>query len=613
MSKITRRNFLKITGLIGSSVALGTGCRPTPVTQALGRAGENRHEVEGEKWFKSICLQCPGGCGIQVKVINGNAVKIEGNPIYPTNQGRLCPKGQAGLQVLYDPDRIKGPMKQVGKRGSDHWLTITWEEAISTIAERLKKNRQAGRPHTLAIMGGRYRGSMHDLMQRFLQAYGSPNDLGHSSILSDGTKLAHYFTQGWAHYAAYDWENVNYLLCFGGSLLEAWRPTTMLLRMYGHMRRGRPGYRTKIVYIDPRFSVTASKADEWITINHGTDCSLALGIAHVLITENLYNRSFIETHTFGFEDWTDEEGTTHLGFKNMVLEDYAPETVAETTGVPVETIVRIAREFAETKPAFAAGERGVSMQSNGVFNRMAIHALNALVGSIDIPGGVLRQRRPPYQPWPEIILDVIAKQGLAMPRTDSAGTPRFPFAANIYAAFPQNIIQGEPYPLDTLFLYYTNPLFSAPQVARYYQALSQIPFIVSFSPFMDEATAYADLILPDHTYLERWQDDEIDPSVGFPLFGIRQPVVKPLYNTMNTADVMIKLAEAIGGSVAEAFPWEIYQEMIKYRVRNLFKAQEGSITAQEFDQFWQKQRRMVESTLQIWSMARSIYDPFQKV
>ncbi|MFQ5825354.1 MAG: molybdopterin-dependent oxidoreductase [bacterium] len=588
MPTITRRNFLKITGLFGSTVALGTGCRPTAITQALGRAGEERVEAEEEKWIKSVCLQCPGGCGIQVKVINGNAIKIEGNPLYPTNQGRLCPKGQSGLQVLYDPDRIKGPMKQVGERGSDRWVSITWDEAIGLVADRLRKIRNEGRPHTLAIIGGRYRGSMHDLMKRFLEAYGSPNDLGHSSILSDGTKLAHYFTQGWAHYTAYDWEYVNYVLCFGASLLEAWRPTTMLLRMYGHMRRGRPGFRTKIVCIDPRFSVTASKADEWITINHGTDSCLALGIAHVIITEGLYDLDFIEEHTFGFEDWTDEKGDTHLGFRKMVLEDYSPAKVAEITGVPVEIIVRIAREFAETKPAFAAGERGVSMQSNGVFNRMAIHSLNALVGNIDSPGGVLKQRRPPFQPWPEVKQDYVSKQGLSKARVDGAGTSRFPFAANIYSLLPYNIIHGKPYPLDTLFLYYTNPLFSAPQVERYYQAFSHIPFIVSFSPFMDEATSYADLILPDHTYLERWQDDEIDPSVGFPLFGIRQPVVKPLYDTMNTADVMIKIAKAIGGGVTAAFPWKNYQEMIKHRVQGVFNEQKGSIIARDFDDFWEK-------------------------
>ncbi|MFQ5543377.1 MAG: molybdopterin-dependent oxidoreductase [Nitrospiria bacterium] len=586
MSRITRRKFLKMTGIFGSTVALGTGCRPTRITQALGRAGEGRIEVDEEKWLKSICLQCPGGCGIQVKVVNGNAVKIEGNPSYPTNQGRLCPKGQAGLQVLYDPDRIKGPMRQVGERGSDRWVAISWGEAISLVAERLERIRNEERSHTLAIMGGRYRGSMHDLMNRFLTAYGSPNDLGHSSILSDGSKLAHYFTQGWANYAAYDWENVNYLVCFGASLLEAWRPTTMLLRMYGHMRRGRPGFRTKIVCVDPRFSVTASKADDWISINHGTDSALALGMAHVIVSEGLYDRSFIEERTFGFEDWQDETGNIHLGFKNMVREDYPPEIVTEITGVPAKTIMKIAREFAETKPAFAAGVRGVSMQSNGVFNCMAIHSLNALVGSIDAPGGVLKQRRPPFQPWPDVVQDDISKKGVSMPRVDSAGTAKFPFTANIYSALPDNITQAKPYPIDTLFLYYTNPLFSAPRVERYYRAFSHIPFIVSFSPFMDEATSQADLILPDHTYLERWQDDEIDPSVGFPLFGIRQPVVKPLYDTMNTADVMIKIAKAIGGSVAASFPWEDYQEMIEYRVQGVLRARKGSIMARDSEDFW---------------------------
>jgi len=562
---------------------MGSGLWPL---RALTQAEERTTLAQDEHWVPSVCLQCPAGCGILVRVVDGRAVKIEGNPIHPINRGRLCPKGQSGLQILYDPDRIKTPMKRVGERGEGRWTRVSWDEAIATVAERLRTLRERGEPHTLVLMGGRYRGQMSTLFGRFLEAYGSPNDVVHSSICSDGTSLAHYLTQGWKAYAGYDWDNTNYLICFGGGFLEAWRPTVRLLRAYGHMRRGRSGVRTKIVQVEPRFSVTAAKADEWIPIRPGTDAALALAMAHVIVKEGLYDRNFVAEHTFGFEDWTDEQGKAHLGFKTLVLRDYPPERAAEITGVPAQTIERLAREFATTRPAIAAGERGISMQANGIFTRMAIHALNALVGSIDVPGGVLMQRNPPFTPLPKVERDAIAEKGLAMPRIDYAGTTRYPLAGKVYQDIPDRILAGDPYPVNALLLYYTNPMFSSPDIGRWREAIRKVPLVVSFSPFLDETTAHADLILPDHSYLERWHDDVIYPSLGYPVWSLRQPVVQPLYDTRNTGDVLIELAHAIGGSVAAAFPWRDLVDFLRFRAQGVWEAKQGSFTSETFDGWW---------------------------
>ncbi|MFQ5892339.1 MAG: molybdopterin-dependent oxidoreductase, partial [Candidatus Methanofastidiosia archaeon] len=535
--------------------------------------------IRDEKSIPSVCLQCPAGCGIKVKVVNGRAVKIEGNPLHPINKGKLCPKGQSGLQILYNPDRIKGPMRQVGEKGSGKWERISWSNAIEIISNRLRELRERDESYKLVLMEGRVRGQMNGLLKRFMKAYGSPNIIGHGSICADSSKFAHYLTQGFKHYAAYDWENTNYLLCFGAGFIEAWRPTTLLLRAYGHMRRERT-IRAKIVQVDTRFSVSAAKADEWIPIKPGTDGALALGIAHIIIREELYDKEFVKEHTQGFEK-----------FKELVLRKYPPKYVSLITGVQSKTIERIAREFATTKPQIAAGERGSSMQSNGVYSRMAIHALNALVGSIESPGGIIVQKDPPFTPWHDLKLDEVTAKCLEISRIDSAGTKRFPLAGKVYQNFPDAILSGKPYEIDTLLLYYTNPLFSSPDVRRFYDAFEKIPFIVDFTPFMSESTEFADLILPDSTYLERWHDDVIYPSLGYPVVGLRQPVVDPLYDSKNTGDVLIMIAKKIGGGVSEAFPWNDFKEVLKFRFKGLHQAMQGSIVENDFDEFWSRFER----------------------
>jgi len=592
MSKVTRRTFLKSASaaLLAGSM---TSCR---IEELLEEGWPEEYEIDKppvpgadewslgeERYYKSICLQCPGGCGIQVRVVEGRAVKIEGNPIYPTNLGGLCPKGQNGLQVLYDPDRIRGTMKRVGERGEGKWQSISWEQAIKELGTRLAKLRNKGESHRVAVTGGHYRGHMGPLMDRFLKVYGSPNNISHD-LGMEGAMAAHYFMQGAKDYFAYDWENTNYILCFGTSLLEAGVPAAYRLRMYGQMHRGRPGIRAKLVQIDIRHSISASKADEWIGVKPGTDGALALGLAHVIIRNNLYDHTFVKNYTFGFDDWRDDSGKEHVGFKHLVIEQYPPEKVSLITGVPTKVIERTAQEFASHRPGIAIYGRGISGQSNGLYTCMAVHSLNALIGSIDIPGGVMIQRRPPFKEWWEPTLDAGAIKGLKQPRIDLAGSETFPFASSAYATLPNNILAGYPYKLDTLFLYYTNPLFSSPQITRYYEAFTKIPFIVSFSPFLDESTHMADLILPDHTYLERWEDDEIPSSTGYPLLGIRQPVVKPLYNTRHTGDVMIAIAKAIGGTVGAAF-LDNYLDMVRDALEGIRTAGRGSIQEKEPQKF----------------------------
>lgn len=548
---IDRRDFVRL-GLATGAVGATTGCRPTFLTQFLGRADTGKRPTGPIKWVNSACLQCVAGCGIRVKTIEGEAIKIEGNPLHPINRGRLCPKGQSGLQVLYDPDRIQGPLKRAGERGEGNWVRVSWDEAIAEVAERLATIRREDGPHTVLTMGGRYRGHMRELFQRFARSYGSPNEVDSGSIGSANSPLAHYLTQGVHDYLAYDWENADYVISFGASLIESFRPTVFVQRMVAHLRRGRPGRRGKIVTVDPRFSVTASKSDEWIPIRPGTDAALALGMAAVIVREGLHDERFLNDKTVGFDEW-----------KEAVLDEFSLDLASEETGISVEEIERLGREFGERRPSFAVAGRGAGMHTNGLYNLMAIHCLNALVGNIDAPGGVMVQEYPAFTAWPEVEVDEVSERGLSMPRLDGAGTSQFPLAESVSSAVADAILDDSPYPVNAVLSYYTNPLFSTPNPRAFREAFQKVPFLVSFSPFMDDTAAMADLILPDHTYLERLQLDVPAAGTGFPVLALRQPVVEPLYDTRSTGDVLIQIARAMGGPVSAAFPWDGYEEAVR--------------------------------------------------
>jgi anaerobic selenocysteine-containing dehydrogenase len=572
--KLDRRDFLKMGGGAGVAIALGGGFWKW----SQFPAAEKTNAPGIEKWISTICGQCTGGCGILVRVIDGWAVNIAGNPLHPVNRGTLCPKGIAGLQGLYDPDRIRSPLRRIGKRGEGRWQPISWEEALQAVTDSLKELRRNGDPHRLAVLGGKYRGLMRSLWERFLEVFGSPNYIDHQFQWEGTPNEGLLLTQGIYSTPAYDLENVQYLLSFGSELLESYWSPVQALKAYGHFRRGKPGQRGKLVQIDPRLSVTGIKADEWIPIHPGAEGILALGIAHMIIKEGLYKKDFVSNHTFGFESWTDEKGKEHLGFKELVLSEYEPNVVSQKTGVPVDTIIRLAREFSTNQPSLAMGYR------DRPFHQMAVSVLNGLAGSIDAIGGVLIPRNIPYQPLPPFKMDSLAQKGMDQERMD--GGKGLQKAMHQPYLFAKNVLSGKPYKPKVLFLYYSNPLFSNPKPDLFAKAFAEIPLIVSFSPYLDDSTQFADLILPDHSPLERWQDDPLFLNNGFPVLGIRQPVIGPLYKTKATGDVLLTIAKSLGGEFRNALPWNDFKQVMIYGLKGIFEAKRGDVFGPQFDEAW---------------------------
>ena len=564
MTSLSRRDFLKVaTATVGTITAMEGLTYASGSIEVASAAGDI-HTSANDVIVPGACSLCSSGCGILARVADGNVVKLEGNPMHPVNGGVLCPKGQASLELLYNPDRVAGPMKRKGDRGSGQWESISWDEAIKFVADQVKALRDAGHPEQLTFMTGETRGQLLPLFERFMQAVGSPNLIQNESLNVAAAKLGMYLTQGIYDLPVYDLENTRYVLSFGASMLEAgWNPQRMISGL-SYSRRGR-ATRSKVVVVDPRQGITGAKADEWIPIKPGTDAALALGMANVIIHTGLMDSDFIHNYAFGFDDFTDENGMHRQGFKNFVLDNYSPAQVEMITGVPATTIARIAGEFASNTPAVAIlpGKGGLLNGSiNGVYAAMAVHMLNGLVGSIDAPGGVLTQRYFGVKDWPVLFDDSTAATGLSAKRVDGVGD-KFPLARNAYQNVADEVLNGTP--VKALFLYAANPVFETPGGKKFADAFKKIPFIVSFSSFVDESTQYADLILPEATFLERWQDDAIH-GLGYPGVALREPAIQPRVNSRNTGDVILQIAQAVDGKVASAFPWNTFEDVVRYRL-----------------------------------------------
>lgn len=560
-----RRDFFKISAAAAAVGAAALGFKQALHPTAAGPL-LSTSDSQAEQIVKTTCAFCPSGCGLDVRVVGGRAVKIEGNPLHPLNQGVCCLRGQTSLEALYSPERLERPRLQLDPRGDGDWKEISWDEALDILAQKLAELRSSGMPHSLALLHGELRGQMRGLVNRFMQAFGSPNTINQSSLAEAATRQAMFLTQGINGLPVYDLNNANYVMTFGGNLLEANRNVIAYLGSAAFMRRGRP-QRGKLVAVHPRLSLTGAKADEWIPIRPGTYAALALGMANVMINSQLYDEDFVRDFTFGFEDFEDASGNPRMGFKRLALEQYTLERVTLMTGVPSETIARLAGEFATNQPAVAVlpNELGEMNSGNSLYTAMAVHALNALVGSIDRAGSVLTQRFAPMAEWSPIPVDEVAQNGLRQPRLDGAGSAALPLAISAYQNTADNILAEQPYPIQALILLESNPVFELPDGGRFAEALLKVPFVVSFASTLDESAAHADLVLPSSHFLEIWGDDFLE-GTGYAGVSLRRPVVEPVHDTRNPGDVLLALSARLGDPLSQALPWADYKSLVEHRL-----------------------------------------------
>ena len=544
--KIDRRSFLSF--VIGG--AAGTALSPLPwkLTDDLSIWSQNWPWTpvpqKGEiTYARTTCTLCPGGCGIIVRRADDRVVKIEGIVGHPVNDGGVCTLGVSAPQLLYGPTRVQSPMKKVNGR----WQSISWDAALTEISAKLAELRSSGKSHALACICDSDRGTVPELFNRFLTAFGSPNFMRTPSI-QDNYEMALYLTQGVRAMPGFDIQNSDYILSFGSGLIEGWESPVFMFQ--GKSALKEKGGRMD--QIEARLSKTAAKADKWIPVTPGTEGALALGMASVIIAEGLYHRDFIGNQTAGFDE-----------FKKIVLGGYTPEAVSKVTGLDTAAISKMARDFAKARRPLAICGRGAGNNPGSLQDFMAVHILNALVGSVNRAGGIVAVPEPDYIEWPEPEMDAIASRGMQQTRIDGAGSGKYKSTRYLLNRLPEMVTAGQDSPIEVLFVAGANPLYSMADTAAVAKAFDKIPLVVSFSSYMDETATGADYILPNHIFLERYEDVPCAQGFPRPVIGLSQPVVEPLFNTMHTGDVVIQLAGKLGGTVAGAFGWESYDDCLE--------------------------------------------------
>lgn len=575
--KIARREFIGLVAGAAAGAALGAPAGGL-FSDALSSANQPLYPPRGpEQYVLSVCRACPGGCGIRARRIGDRIVKIEGNPLDPISGGRVCMKGHAALQALYHPDRLRTPMRRTGPRGSlASFRAATWDAAIGHIASRLHAIRDEQRPESVLLLRGAGADSDTRIARRFLEAFGSPNDIPFDRGGEAGA-LALYLTQGVRATPAPDIRGSDYILSLGSELLEASPAPVYFTRAYGDFRQTHAAHRGKLVHVDPRLSITAASADEWIPIRPMTHAFFAFGVAAAIVEEGLYDREFVGERCIGFEDGPDG------GLRTILQRHFTLESVAAETGVSVNVILRVARELAGARNGLVLAPHKGPLIGDHLYDHFAAHVLNALIGNIDQSGGLLVADDVAIDALPHDGFDKVAQAGRRRPRLDGVGAESM--LGGDAEQLARALSTGQPYPAEVLFVLGADPLYGTMAHDQFAAALDRVPLVVAFASIPTDTSLYADWILPESHFLESWNVQTSTASVAFPTVSVASPALpKPLYATRTAGDVFLDLARRTG--LEHALPWPDVAAMSRGEIDRLFETRRGAIVGTQFDTAW---------------------------
>jgi anaerobic selenocysteine-containing dehydrogenase len=570
----TRREFLAALGAGGLAVVAGgwyaqrllamvnEGTLPAPRGPGL------------ETWVPTVCRLCPAACGLRVRLVDRLPVGLEGNRTSPVSAGGLCPAGLAGLQELVHPDRLRTPMRRNGARGAGSWKAISWDEALDEIANRLRRLRDEGRPQAFAVLERGDSPLTQVWLERVMGAFGSPN------LILDGTNEA--WRLAWADIAgaervpAIDLAHSDFILSFGHELFETDGHPVWQTKAWGQLRAPSVPRPATLAYVGSRISPSASRADLRVAIRPGEETTMALGLLHVLIVEELVNRPFVERWTDGFGGPGRGEGRE--GLESFVRRHYTPEEVSRRTAAPVSEILRLGR-------ALGAAQRPVALVGSSALHRedalaaaSAVVALNLALGAVGRAGGYVAAGDAPVGLPAAVDPDVVARRGLAAPRVDGAGVATLAAVRHSPANLVAHLEEGKPYPLDVLLVHGVNPAHEWPDGKSIARALDRVPLLVAMAGVPDETAALADIILPEASFLESWNLLPSAHALPLGYVGLQQPVVGPLYGSRSFEDVWFALGRRIGGPAAALVPPGSYGEWLPEAAAGLFQANRGTLS-----------------------------------
>ena len=492
--------------------------------------------AKGVKEVLTDCTLCYHSCGTVVKVEDGKAVEVKGLKSHPLNQGMLCPKGRAALENVYDPHRLKYPLKKIN--GS--FERITWNQALTEIAEKLLVLKEQYGPAVLGVFSGSIgveNLEMAGLTHRFEAVFGSPNFFSVESICYRMRIRTRQITFG--KYPSEELDSKLYVL-WGHNPQESDFP--LLLAMNRNLKKG-----AKLVVIDPKRISLADRADMYIKIRPGTDGALALAIIHVIVNENLYDSDFIEKYTIGFESLVPH------------IQKYSPEWAEKITWVPASDIRRFARFFAETEGAgIYQGTCTQDQTANGTQNSRAFSVLQIITGNINNPGGwVINPGLP------------LGNVGMAV-EEQPLGADQYPLFYEIrgkkshfgvVTCVPESI----PEKIKAFFVIGGNPLVSMPDSNAFREAFKKLELLVVHDLFMTETGELANYVLPACSHLEKWGlAYTYNVCHGLPYLMLRKKAIEPLYESWSEWKLLTELAKKLG--IGDMFPWQSEEDLVAFEL-----------------------------------------------
>jgi thiosulfate reductase/polysulfide reductase chain A len=574
--QITRRTFLKSALATGGSLALA-GSLPAGAIAATGEGVDLSPD-----WFYggdikqsyNCCSMCPWSCGLIATSVNGRVYKVDGNPDDPKSRGMLCARGQGSVSFMYDPDRLQAPMRRTGERGEGKFEEIDWTAALDEAGTKLKAIADEYGPESVAIFG--HTAGDFWFTDYLAQAWGTPNAGKPSASLctsprEEAARLV-YGTAVGGH-EPLDWDGsegttdggLQCLVLIGSHIGEDARNTVMQDFSNLWARGG------KVIVVDPRMSTVASKADYWLPIKPGTDTALLLAWMHVLINEGRYDVDYVAEWTTGFD-----ELKAHV-------QEFTPEWAAAVTELTVEQIIETAHVMSDNLPRTAIMPgRHVTWYGNDTQRMRAIFMINALLGAYGREGGIYFNKTPYIESYPHPPFAVTGSAGgcSAEPGAESSALPLGPtgkaradgaqrtFArgATALQELIEPMITGDPYPIKGLIVYGVNLFHSLPNPERIKEALKKLDFVLVIDVLPQEHVAWADMVFPEATSLERY-DDLWTVAHKTPYIALREPAIEPLYETKPGWWLARELGLRLG--LEKYFKWETVEEYLNERLLSI--------------------------------------------